>query len=139
MNIKLFLAKNFCSNIYLQAFPAANAIGERRFPQRVFAGIGVLLSASVLHISIFHPILTPMAPRRSKRPALAWTSSLSSYRIAYFFGRLEIYTDIVPTNAMKNVIIEIIVEVLTILAFATKEVKRGRLSELTSHGFTLLD
>ena len=51
-------------------------------------------------------------------------------RIERFFGRLEIYTGITPTTAMRGVIIEIVVEVLTILAIATKEVKRGRLSEL---------
>jgi hypothetical protein len=51
-------------------------------------------------------------------------------RIERFFGRLEIYTSITPTTAMKDVIIEIMVEVLTILGIATKEVKRGRLSEL---------
>jgi hypothetical protein len=39
---------------------------------------------------------------------------------------------------MKHIIIEIMVEVLTILAFATKEVKRGRLSELISRKFTIL-
>ena len=47
-----------------------------------------------------------------------------------FFHRLEIYTSISPTMAMRNVIVEIMVEVLTILGIATKEVKRGRLSEL---------
>ena len=51
-------------------------------------------------------------------------------RIERFFGRLEIYTSITPTTAMKDIIIEIMVEVLTILGIATKEVKRGRLSEL---------
>ena len=47
-----------------------------------------------------------------------------------FFQRLEIYTGITPTPAMTNMIVDIMVEVLTILAMATKEVKRGRLSEL---------
>ena len=50
--------------------------------------------------------------------------------IERFFKRLEIYTSIVPTTAMRDIIVEIMVEVLTILAIATKEVKRGRLSEL---------
>jgi len=36
-------------------------------------------------------------------------------------------------------IVEIMVEVLTILAIVTKEVKRGQLSELISRVFTLLD
>ena len=40
---------------------------------------------------------------------------------------------------MRDIIIEIMVEVLTILAIATKEVKRGRLSELTLYKFAVLD
>jgi hypothetical protein len=60
-------------------------------------------------------------------------------RIERFFGRLEIYTGITPTMAMTDVIIEIMVEVLTVLAIATKEVKRGRLSELMSRKSTILD
>jgi hypothetical protein len=51
-------------------------------------------------------------------------------RIEHFFRRLEIYTRITPTGAMSDIIVEIMVEVLTILAIATKEVKRGRFSEL---------
>jgi hypothetical protein len=38
---------------------------------------------------------------------------------------------------MTDMIVEIMVEVLTILAIATKEVKRGQLSELISRVFTL--
>ena len=49
--------------------------------------------------------------------------------IGRFFQRLEIYTGITPTMAMTDIIVDIMVEVLTILAIATKEVKRGRLSE----------
>jgi len=40
---------------------------------------------------------------------------------------------------MTDMIVEIMVEVLTILAIATKEVKRGLLSELISRIFALLD
>jgi hypothetical protein len=50
-------------------------------------------------------------------------------RIEHFFGRLEIYIGITPTAAMTDIIIKIMVEVLTILAIATKEVKRGRLKK----------
>ena len=39
---------------------------------------------------------------------------------------------------MKDILVEIMVEVLAILAIATKEVKRGRLSELMSRKFTVL-
>ena len=50
-------------------------------------------------------------------------------RVEYFFRRLEIYTSITPTTAMTGIVIKIMAEVLTILAIATKEVKRGRFSE----------
>jgi hypothetical protein len=40
---------------------------------------------------------------------------------------------------MTDIVIEIMVEVLTILGIATKEVKRGRLSELMSGRVTILD
>jgi hypothetical protein len=49
--------------------------------------------------------------------------------IERFFQRLEIYTGITPTTAMTNITVDIMVEILTILAIATKEAKRGRLSE----------
>ncbi|KAH9981876.1 hypothetical protein BJV77DRAFT_967103 [Russula vinacea] len=50
-------------------------------------------------------------------------------RVERFFLRLEIYTGIKPTTAMTNIIIEIMVEVLTILGIATKEAKRGQLKK----------
>ncbi len=60
-------------------------------------------------------------------------------RIECFFHRLEIYISITPTTAMTNVIVEIMVEVLTILRIVTKEVKRGRFSELKWCIFTVPD
>ena len=43
-----------------------------------------------------------------------------------------------PTTVMTDLVVEIMVEVLTILAIATKEVKRGRLSDLMSDRFGIL-
>ena len=60
-------------------------------------------------------------------------------RIERFFGRLEIYTSITPTTAMTAIIIDIMAEVLTILGIATKEAKRGQLSELASSRFIIFD
>ena len=60
-------------------------------------------------------------------------------RIERFFRRLEIYTGITPTTAMTDTIIEIMAEVLVILAIATKEMKRGRLGELMPRRFTIYD
>ena len=50
-------------------------------------------------------------------------------RIEKFFKRLELYIEVTPTSAMTDIIIEIMVEVLTILGIATKEIRQGRLSE----------
>ena len=60
-------------------------------------------------------------------------------RIEHFFDRLEIYIGITPTTAMTDIIVEIMAEVLIILAIVTKEAKRGRFSESMSHRFTILD
>jgi hypothetical protein len=50
-------------------------------------------------------------------------------RIESFFRRLEIYTQVPSTTEMIDTIIQIMVEVLTILGIATKEIKQGRISE----------
>ena len=49
-------------------------------------------------------------------------------RIESFFKRLESYTEVRPTDAMTDVIVKIMVDVLSILAIATKETKQGRSS-----------
>ena len=50
-------------------------------------------------------------------------------RIEMFFRRLEVYTNVPPTTEMMDTIILIMVEVLSILGVATKEIRRGRMSE----------
>jgi hypothetical protein len=50
-------------------------------------------------------------------------------RIENFFHRLEIYTEVSPTPEMMDIITKILVEVLSILGIATKEIKQGRTSE----------
>jgi hypothetical protein len=52
-------------------------------------------------------------------------------RIEGFFKRLESYTAVPPTAAMTDVIVKIMMEILSILAIATKEIKQGRSSEYT--------
>jgi len=46
-----------------------------------------------------------------------------------FFRRLEVYTEMTPTTEMINMIMKIMVEVVTILGIATKEIRQGRTSE----------
>ena len=50
-------------------------------------------------------------------------------RIESFFKRLDSYTTVPPTAAMTDVIVKIMIEILSILAIATKEMRQGRSSE----------
>ena len=50
-------------------------------------------------------------------------------RLGSFFKRLELYTEVQPTNAMSDVIVKIMIELLSILAVTTKEITQGRSSE----------
>ena len=52
-----------------------------------------------------------------------------SERIELFFRRLGIYTAVSPTLEMTDTMVEIIVEVLSILGIATKETKQSWTSE----------
>jgi hypothetical protein len=46
-----------------------------------------------------------------------------------FIQRLDIYIKIPPTTAMAAILVKELVELLSILALATKQVKQGRWSE----------
>jgi hypothetical protein len=59
-------------------------------------------------------------------------------RIEGFFRRLEIYAEVRPTTQMMDTIIQIMVEILSILGIATKEIKEGRLSEQFSTSISSL-
>ena len=49
--------------------------------------------------------------------------------IENFARRLEIYTEVRPTPAMTGMIVKIMVEMLAVLALATKQINQGRLSK----------
>ncbi|KAH9055815.1 hypothetical protein EDB83DRAFT_1088956 [Lactarius deliciosus] len=73
----------------------------------IFAGFGVLLLASK-DVAASHEILIDIFEL-----------------IENFFKRLEAYTEVPQTAAMTDVIVKIMVEVLSIFAIATKEIKQG--------------
>ena len=50
-------------------------------------------------------------------------------RIETFFRRLEIYTEVPPTMEMMDTIVQVMVEVLSILGITMKEIRQGRISE----------
>jgi hypothetical protein len=93
----------------------------------------------VYHISFVQPIFDTQGSQAAKDASASRDKLIDLFnRVEHFFRRLEIYTSITPTTPMTDMIVEIMVEVLAILAIATKEVKRGRLSELMSRKFTVL-
>ena len=50
-------------------------------------------------------------------------------RIEMFFQRLEVFTEIPPTTEMIGIITRIMVEIISILGIATKEIGQSRISE----------
>ena len=56
-------------------------------------------------------------------------------RIEKFFLRLGVYTEAEPLPEMMDIIIQIMVEVLSILGIATKEIKQSRLSEYSLYKY----
>jgi hypothetical protein len=50
-------------------------------------------------------------------------------RMESFFQRLEIYTKVSPPPEMIDIIVRIMVEVISILGMATKEMNQGRMSK----------
>jgi hypothetical protein len=55
-------------------------------------------------------------------------------KIENFFRRLETYIEVPPTTGMTDIIVKIMIELLSILAIATKESNRGKASESISGG-----
>ena len=49
--------------------------------------------------------------------------------IEHFLKRLDIYSKVPPTPAMTEIIVKILVELLSSLALATKQIRQGRSSE----------
>ena len=55
-----------------------------------------------------------------------------------FLRRLQIYTEVPPTPAMTDILFKIMVELLSVLALATKQINQGRFSKsmLPYHSLT---
>ena len=49
--------------------------------------------------------------------------------VEHFLYRLDIYTKITSTIAMTEILVKILLDILSTLALATKEVRQGKLSE----------
>ena len=81
-------------------------------------------------------IVTHTSLRQLKMFGQAKTNLVDIFgRIELFFRRLEIYTEVQSSPEMMDIIIQIIVEVLSILGIVTKEIKQGRLSKYSLYKY----
>jgi hypothetical protein len=55
------------------------------------------------------------------------------------FRRLEVYTEMRPTKEMIDMIINIIIEVLSILGIVMKEIAQGRTSKCLLYKYVAVD
>lgn len=100
----------------------------------IFAGIGLLLAVSV-RLDSYGDCglpLTIWASHQAARDIDAGQDALAELfeRIESFFVRLEAYAEVPPTRRMIDLIVKIMVEVLEILAIATKDIKQRLASVL---------
>jgi len=56
-----------------------------------------------------------------------------------FFRRLGVYTEAQPTSEMMEIIIQMMVEVISVLGVATKEIKESRLSKYLLYKYMTVD
>jgi hypothetical protein len=59
-------------------------------------------------------------------------------RIGRFFKRLESYTERTPSEAMTDMMVEVMVEVLSVLAIVTVEIKQRRRSQFITSNLWVL-
>jgi hypothetical protein len=59
-------------------------------------------------------------------------------RIESFFKRLEFHTELKPSEAMTDMMVKIMVEVLSVLAIVTVEIKQRRRSQFIASDFWVL-
>ena len=82
----------------------------------------------------------PLCDIESYQTAISITASYDALGdlfecVAIFLRRLHIYTEKIPSSAaLSDIMVKIMIEVLNVIALATKQIKDGRFSEWpTSH------
>jgi hypothetical protein len=111
-----------CTQLRVQVVPSANMVS---------AGIGVLL---VVRSSVFlfiYPLSFNADILQAAKDVKASHYVLVDLfeRVQFFLKRLRVHTRIMPSKDMVDILVKIMVEVLSILAIATKEVQQSRTSK----------
>ena len=96
----------------------------------ISAGVGVLLLVSILVDRLWKCFDNDVGQAAKDVDASEEALADLFERIENFFKRLDSYIEVPPTEAMTDMIVKIMVEVLNIFAIATKEMKQGRASVL---------
>ena len=95
----------------------------------VFAAFGILLGVGLSSFKRIYPCDTGVY-QAVKDVNASYDALVELFEsVERFLGRLEIYTKITLSEAMKDIVVKIIVEVISTLALATKQVKQGPLSK----------
>ena len=95
----------------------------------LFAGVDVLLSVRS-PFPFARAICNSHIPQAAKDVSSSQETLIDMFEhIENFFRRLEVYTAVPPTPEMLDMMVKIMVEVLSILGIATKEIRQGRTSE----------
>jgi len=95
----------------------------------ILAGIGILLTISLSSsdpISI-SPDIEVSQMVKEMGASYALVNHFASFK--NFLSRLSIYAEIPPTPALANVLVNIIIELISTLTLATKQLKQRRLSK----------
>jgi hypothetical protein len=96
----------------------------------IHTGLGILLSVCAF-LSSWSAHLRDIQAYQAVKGVLDDYDTLADLleSVERFLNRLDIYTKIPPTVSMTEIIIKILVELLSILALATKQLQQGKLSE----------
>ena len=99
----------------------------------IHTALGILLSVRAF-LSSLGAHLCDVQTYQAVKGVLDDYDSLADLLVSveHFLNRLDIYTKVPPTVSMTEMIIKILVELLSILALATKRLQQGKLSESES-------
>ena len=97
--------------------------------QAVFVGVDVLITVRIPCHSL--PIQSLICiPQAADGVSSSYDALVDLFEcIGNFLKRLRIYTDIPLTPSMMDIIVQIMVELLSVFALATKQIKQGRFSK----------
>ena len=115
---------------FVFAYPYASVQTPFQPTKAIFVGIDVLLSVRVTLRPMV--LLCTIYPRQAAGGVGESYDALSDLfeRVSNFLARFRVYTEkIQPSPVMSNIMVEVMIEVLNVLALATKHINQGRFSK----------